>query len=208
MRLRRLQHLGHVAAHDAPVGVDLVDHHELEAGKEAGPGGVKRQQPHMQHVRVADQHVGRLGLDRLALARRGVAVVNRGPQERGGQGGVQFLQGLELVLLQGLQGEEIKGVAAVVPEQRFQHRQIIDQGLAAGRRRGHQQVLAGPDVPQGLGLMAIEPGNPQALQGRAQGHRQPEIVRAIGRHLLGQIAVMTDNIPMVSGGFELVDEVF
>ena len=160
------EHLGHVAAHDAPVGVDLVDHHELEAGKEAGPGGVKRQQAHMQHVRVADQHVGRLGLDGLALARRGVAVVNRGPQKWGGQGGVQFLQGLELVLLQGFQREKIEGVAAVVPEERLQHRQIINQGLAAGGGRGHQQVLAGPDMRQGLGLVAIEPGNPQTLQGR------------------------------------------
>ena len=80
------QHLGHVAAHDAPVGVDLVDHHELEAGKEAGPGGVKRQQAHMQHVRVADQHVGRLGLDGLALARRGVAVIDGGPAGKGRAG--------------------------------------------------------------------------------------------------------------------------
>ena len=54
------QHLGHVAAHDAPVGVDFVDDHELEPGKEAGPGGVVGHQPHMQHVRVADEHVGRL----------------------------------------------------------------------------------------------------------------------------------------------------
>ncbi len=44
------QHLGHVAAHDAPVGVDFINHHELEAGKKAGPGGVIGQQPHMQHV--------------------------------------------------------------------------------------------------------------------------------------------------------------
>ena len=27
------EHLGHVAAHDAPVGVDFVDHHEFQAGK-------------------------------------------------------------------------------------------------------------------------------------------------------------------------------
>ncbi len=169
------EHLGHVAAHDAPVGVDLVDHHELEAGKEAGPGGVKRQQAHMQHVRVADQHVGRLGLDGLALARRGVAVINRGPQKWGGQGGVQFLQGLELVLLQlqRLQGEEIEGVAAVVPEERFQHRQIVNQGLAAGGGRGHQQVLAGPDVRQGLGLMAIEPGIPKRSRAAVKDSGRP-----------------------------------
>lgn len=155
----------------------------------------------MQHVRIADQHVGRLRFDGLALAGRGVAVVNGGPEEWGGQGGVEFFQGLELVLLQRLQREEIKGVPAVFPEERFQHREIINQGLAAGGGRGHQQIFPGPDVRQGLGLMAIEPENPQPLQGRGQGQRQPEIVRAIFRHLLGQIAVMTDNIPMVSRGF-------
>ena len=70
-----------------------------------------RQEPHVQHVRVADEDVGRPGPEGLALGRRRVAVVDGGVEKRGGQGGVQLLQGLELVLLQGLQGEEIEGVA-------------------------------------------------------------------------------------------------
>ena len=105
------QHLGHVAAHDAPVGVDFVDHHELEPGKEAGPRGVVGHETHVEHVRVADDHVGRLGLDALALGRRRVAVIDGRGQKREGEGGVQLLEGLELVLLQRLQGEQIQGVA-------------------------------------------------------------------------------------------------
>ena len=80
------QHLGHVAAHDAPVGVDFVDDHELEPGKEAGPRGVVGHQPHVQHVRVADEHVGRLGLDGLALGRRRVAVIDGRRSEKGRAG--------------------------------------------------------------------------------------------------------------------------
>ena len=60
---------------------------------------------------------GGLALMAWRWARRGVAVVDGRGQERGGQGGVQFLQGLELVLLQGLQGEKIEGVAAVVQQE-------------------------------------------------------------------------------------------
>ena len=70
------QYLGHVAAHNAPVGVDFIDHHEPEPGKKAGPRGVVRHQPHMEHVRVGDKHVGRVRLDGLALGRRRVAVIN------------------------------------------------------------------------------------------------------------------------------------
>ena len=66
--LQAPQHLGHVAAHDAPVGVDFVDHHELQPGKEAGPRGVVRHQTHVQHVRIADEDVRRVRLDGLAWA--------------------------------------------------------------------------------------------------------------------------------------------
>ena len=108
------QHLGHVAAHDAPVSVHFVDDHEFQPGEEPGPGSVVGQQTHMQHVRVADEHLGRTGLDGLALGRRGVAVIDGRPQERGGQGGVQFLEGLELILFQGLQGKKVQGMAGPV----------------------------------------------------------------------------------------------
>ena len=54
---------------------------------------------------------GGLRLDGLALGRRRVAVIDGRGQGRGGEGRVQLLEGLELVLLQRLQGKEIQGMA-------------------------------------------------------------------------------------------------
>ena len=201
------QHLGHVAAHDAPVGVDFIDHHELEPGKKAGPRGVVRHKPHVEHVRVGDEHMRRVRLDGLALRRRRVAVINGRGQGRGGQGRVQLLEGLQLVLLQGLQGKQIQGVAPGFGQERFQYRQIIDQRLAAGRGGGHQQVLPRPDGGQGLPLVGVEPGNPQTLQGRQHHRRQPRIPHRVLHRLLRQIMIMTENIPVFSGFFQLIDEI-
>ena len=190
------QHLGHVAAHDAAVGVDFVDDHELQSRKEAGPRGVVRHKPHVEHVRVSDEHVRRVRLDGLARRRRRVAVINGGRQGRGGQGRVQLLEGFQLVLLQGLQGKEIQGVAPGFGQERFQYRQIINQRLAAGGGSGHQQVLAGANGGQGLALVRVEPGNPQALQGPQHHRRQPRIPHGILHRLLRQIMIMTENIPV------------
>ena len=99
---------------------------------------------------------GGLRLDGLALGRRRVAVIDGRGEKREGEGGVQLLEGLELVLLQRLQGKQIQGVALGFGQERLQDRQIINQGLAAGRGGGHQQVLPRPDVRQRLPLVGVE----------------------------------------------------
>jgi len=114
---------------------------------------VVRHQPHVEHVRVGDEHMRRVRLDGLARRRRRVAVINGRGQGRGGQGRVQLLEGFQLVLLQGLQGKQVQGVAPGFGQERLQYRQIIDQRLAAGRGGGHQQVLAGSNGGQGLPLV-------------------------------------------------------
>ena len=150
---------------------------------------------------------GGLRLDGLALGRRRVAVIDGGGEKREGQGGVQLLEGLELVLLQRLQGKEIQGVAPGFGQERFQYRQIINQRLAAGRGRGHQQVLPGPDGRQGLPLVGVEPGNPQALQGLQHRRRQPLVPHGILHRLLRQIMIMPENIPVSRRFLSGIDEI-
>ena len=96
------EYLGHMAAQNAPIGVDFVDDHEAQAAEKLGPGVVIRQKPQVQHVRVADEDVGRFGFQDLALGRGRVAVIDGCGEERGGQGRVQFPECFELVLFQGL----------------------------------------------------------------------------------------------------------
>ncbi len=201
------EHLRHVAAEDTPVGVHFVDDHKAQAGEKRGPGGVVGEQPQVQHVRVADEDLGVLRLEGLALRGWRVPVVDGRPNERGGQGPVQLPQGLELVLLQGLQGEEVERVPLRVLQKRFQDRQIIDERLAAGRGRGHQDIPARPDGRQGLPLVVIQPGDAQTLQGLSQGPRQPNLV-GIRRGLRLQVPPVGEDVPVVRGLLQLIDEIF
>ena len=92
-------------------------------------------------------------------------------------------------------------------QERLQYRQIVDQRLAAGRWGGHQQVLALPDRGQGLPLVGVEPANPQTLQSRQHHGRQPRIPHRVLHRLLRQIMIMTENIPVFGGFFQLIDEI-
>jgi len=113
-----------------------------------------------------------------------------------------------LILFQGLQGKKVEGMTGPVLQERFQHRQIINKGLAAGGGGGNQHVPACPDGRQGLGLVAIEPGDPLALQGRGQLWRQTCVFRSIVRRHFRQVAVMTYDIAVFRGFLQLLDEIF
>ena len=74
-----------------------------------------------------------------------------------------------MVLLQGLEGKKIKGLALGLGHEGLQNRQVVNQGLAAGRGRGYQKVFALPDRSQGFSLMAVQAVDTQARQGLHQG---------------------------------------
>ena len=67
-------HIRHMAAKNAAIGMHFVDDDIAQVLEECRPAGMVRQNPHMQHVGIRDQHpriasnVGPLGL-------RGVAII-------------------------------------------------------------------------------------------------------------------------------------
>ncbi len=54
------QQIGHVGAKYAPVDMQLIQDHPAQVAQQAGPVRVVRQDPHVQHVRIADQDPCRL----------------------------------------------------------------------------------------------------------------------------------------------------
>ena len=95
------QQVGDVAAEDAAQHVELVDHDVAQAHEEGGPARVVGQEADVQHLGVGEHHVGVAAHPRACVG-RGVAVVGGGDQP----GSVQLDEGAELVLGQGLGGEE------------------------------------------------------------------------------------------------------
>ena len=77
--LQAAQHVGHVAAEDAAVGVQLVQHHVAQAAQQFGPLRMVGQDAGVQHVGIRQDGTC-LASDAAALALRGVAVVGGGPQ--------------------------------------------------------------------------------------------------------------------------------
>ncbi len=159
-------------------------------------------QAHVEHVRVADEHVGRLGLDGLALGRRRVAVIDGGGQKRVGQGGVQFLEGLELVLLQGLQREQIQGVA-------LGSRPGAPPGPADYKSGSCRWPWAWP--PAGFSPPGCAPGPPPDGSRAGESPSAPTppppaatvpIARGILHRLLRQITIMAENIPVLGRVFQ------
>jgi len=98
-----------------PVGVGLVDDDKAQVGKKVGPQGVVGQDAEVEHVGVCEEDVGlaaQPGAGRLGC----VAVVDA---KAGGTQLImgQLVQAAELVLGEGLGGEEVEGTSAPVGEE-------------------------------------------------------------------------------------------
>ena len=109
------QQVGEVAAVDAAVVVQLVDHDVAQVLEIARPLGVVRQDSGVQHVGIGEHHVGALA-DGLAGVLRGIAVVGEGA-DLGAHllhGGLEFVK---LVFGQRLGGEQVHGARAGVAQQ-------------------------------------------------------------------------------------------
>ena len=162
------QQVQHVGAEDAAVGVQFVDHHVAQARKEPGPRLVEGQQPGVQHVRRGDEHVRRRGANLPPPLRWGVAVVDVNA-EAAAQARHQGVQLVVLVLFEGFEREDVEGVCRRVLQQRGDDRRVVHQGLAAGRRRRHHDVVAVQRLADALGLMAVQGRHPGGLEN--VGHR-------------------------------------
>ena len=177
------QHVVQVRPEDPPVDMQFVHHDARQVLEKQGPVLVVRQDPEMQHVGIGDDDVGRLGLD-LAAPRVGrITVIDRGRYRAPGprqplrarhdaavarRGRREFGDPLELILGQGLVREQVERPRPGTRECRLQGRKEIDEALAAGRRSDGEDVLPGPDPVDRFRLVAVEPVDPQVVQGAIQ----------------------------------------
>ncbi len=155
------QHVGDVRAEHAAIDVRLVDHHHREVGEQLGPGGVVGEDADVQHVGVGEHHV-RLAADVRARLAWGVAVVDRGPHALGQP---ERVQRARLVLGQRLGRVQVQRTRARVAAEHVQRRQVEAQRLARGRP-GRDDRRSRPGGVQGLGLVAVQPLDPDPSERR------------------------------------------
>ena len=101
------EYLGHMRSHYAAIRVDLINDHHMQPGQKWRPFAMMSQQRQMQHIRIGDDHVGRGFPDAFAAIGGCIPVVDGSRWPEGRQIGRQGLKGLQLVLGQRLQGEDI-----------------------------------------------------------------------------------------------------
>ncbi len=114
------EHVGDVAPEDAAQGVQLVDHHVPEPEQEVGPTRVRREDPHVEHLGIGEDHVGVLAGPGPVVG-GGVTVVGDSPQS-GHQPGPQRA---ELVLRERLRREHEQRGLAPVRHHRFDDRDLV-----------------------------------------------------------------------------------
>ena len=151
--LQAAQQVRQVAAVDAAIVVQLVDHDVAQVLEVARPFGVVRQDAGVQHVGIGEHHVGALA-DGAARVLGGVAIVGEGADLA-----AHFLHSqlklVELILGQRLGGEQVHGARALVAHQQIEHRQVVAERLAAGGRGDDDHVLAVLNLVEGVGLVGI-----------------------------------------------------
>ena len=194
------ENLGHVRAEHAPVGVGLVHHHKAQTRQKGGPLFVVGQNAQMQHFRIADQHRGRVASYLAPEMVAGVAVIKR---DRGagrlGPGGGQGREGRQLILGQGLERKKIQRPRLGIVQMAFQHGQIINKALAAGRGCGHHHGMPGADVVCGQGLMAVQ-AHVAFFQQPVHGARPGQAAGRENGFRAGQQTMMRDLTAQPGGG--------
>ena len=194
--LEPADHVGHVGAEHATVGVDLVDHHVAQVLEELRPLGVVRQDRLVEHVRIADHDVA-VDADRLARIARGVAVEG-GRAKPEAAGGVELKQFGHLVLGQRLGREQVQRLGTLL-HRRGHHRQRVAQRLARSGGRGDDEVAAVPGRLPCLGLVRVERLDTAGAQGFGKRGREIRRQRAdIGR-VRGDGEVAGDAVAVAVG---------
>ena len=156
------QDVGDVRAEDPLVGVQLVQDDEPQLLPERLPGRVVREKRQVQEIGVADENLGRIGLELRPAVGRRVAVQDLGPDA--GPAREELPQGLELVLLERLGGKQEEGAGLGVAEQVLQDGKLIRQALPRCRPGDDQDVPAGPGERHGVDLVGVEPFDADLLQ--------------------------------------------
>ena len=125
----------------------------------------------MEHVRIRDHDLpGRA--DRGSDGVGSVAVV-RGRVDVQPGGAAQLAQLRDLVLAQGLGGEQVQRACGGVDRESLQRWHEVAQGLARCGGRHHDDVFAGPDGFDGLRLVAVERRDAATLEAGPESGIQP-----------------------------------
>jgi hypothetical protein len=152
------QHVAQMAAEHAAIGVQLVDDDVAEILEQLRPPRMMRQDPRVQHVRIAEHQVRARAnrpariLRRVAVVREDTDLIARGVCERL----AQALQFRKLVLSERLGREQIQCAARRVLKNRVEDRRVVAERLARRRRRDDDDVPAGERVIDRFGLVCVE----------------------------------------------------
>ena len=152
------QHVAQMAAEDASIRVELVNHHVAQVLEQLGPARVVREDARVQHVGVA-QHQMRARPNRPPGVLRRVTVVGEDADLLSSslrQGLAQALKLRELILRERLGRKQIERTAGGILQDGVQHRRVVAERLARRRRRDHDDVAAGQRVLDRFGLMRVE----------------------------------------------------
>ena len=142
-----------VRSEHAAVGVQLVDHDELQRLEELRPLGVMRQDRLVQHVGVRHDDVA-VRPHRLPRVARRVAVEGVGSDAEPA-GRIQLEDLADLVLRERFGREEVERFRAA-RQRRVDDRQVVAKRLAGRGRGDDHRVATRRDVRPGFVLMAIE----------------------------------------------------
>ena len=154
----------HVGAEDAAEAVQLVDDDVPQPHEEGGPTPVVRQDADVQHVRVGQHDVG-VTADPCPHVRIRVAVVGGGHDP----GRLERGQAAELVLREGLRGEQEQRGTRRIAGGRFRNGKLVAEGLPRRRARRQREGTAGSCRVDGCGLVG-----PQGAGGTRAGQRKRE----------------------------------
>ncbi len=141
--LQPAKHVAKVAAEHAAIGVQLVEHHVTQIFKQASPTGVMRKDAGVQHVRIGKNDMAFFA-DGLASVAGRIAVIRKHAKAIL-EALVQVVKFGELILRQGLGGEQVKGAGVSVSKNGVEYREVVAQRLARGGRRDDDDVLPGMD---------------------------------------------------------------
>ena len=129
-----------MAAENAAIGVQFVQHDVAQIFEEAHPFGVVRQNAGVQHVRVGENHVAALANGFARVAGR-VAVIGE-DAEAVIETRSEIVQFGELVLRQRLGGKEIQRARVGIFKHGVQHGQVVAKRLARSSGRNDNEILA------------------------------------------------------------------
>ena len=148
------QDVREMASEHAAIGVQFVDDDVSQVLEVPCPASVMRQDAGVQHVGIAQHHVG-AATNCPSCVRRRVAVIRERPHV-GAEGIAEGVEFLQLVHGQGLGREEVQGASRRIGGDRVENGKVVAERLAACRRRDDHRVFARGDAVPTPGLMDVE----------------------------------------------------